>query len=305
MRSLMSMKQSTAQLLETIEISDADDAIPVILLSQPDLEILDFDPFQGVPEEVVSEGNPTEIELIIEDLPGVIELDPEFEKKLETKEEDSNEADSKKSKRDPHWDWESQGLEYFVPWAHEKIKNVPKHSGKDIAGIDRVISVYERLQDEASKAMRSDINGVLDADVIEHLGAELEKGLNSLHARREKLHNFKNKGKKKKKADNQPELIKEAQKAVNLVGMVITADVFLSRIARVCINSTISAGKDLNNTYQDQVKKWKLDKREQASVMQLLADFGYPLRQDRGFLPDEEVDLTSEDNFDWMPNYQA
>jgi hypothetical protein len=54
-----------------------------------------------------------------------------------------------------------------------------------------------------------------------------------------------------------------------------------------------------------QVSKYKLNDREQAQVMQLLADMGYPLRQDRGYLADEDVDTTSSDNFDWAANYRS
>ena len=39
--------------------------------------------------------------------------------------------------------------------------------------------------------------------------------------------------------------------------------------------------------------------------MQYLADSGLPLREDRGYDYDEEVDVSSSDNFDWMANYQS
>jgi ubiquitin C-terminal hydrolase len=83
------------------------------------------------------------------------------------------------------------------------------------------------------------------------------------------------------------------------------APLFASRIARICINGTVSAGHDISDMFQKQVKKWKLTDREQAEVMQLLSDMGYPLREDRGYMPDEEVDVTSSDNYDWSAQYSS
>jgi hypothetical protein len=67
----------------------------------------------------------------------------------------------------------------------------------------------------------------------------------------------------------------------------------------------VSAGHDIEDLYARQVKKFNLNEREQAQVMWLLADMGYPLRRDRGFMPDEEVDTTSSDNMDWAANYKG
>ena len=37
--------------------------------------------------------------------------------------------------------------------------------------------------------------------------------------------------------------------------------------------------------------------------MQLLSDMGYALRQDRGFMPDD--DLTVEEGMDWNQNFKG
>ena len=79
----------------------------------------------------------------------------------------------------------------------------------------------------------------------------------------------------------------------------------ISGIARVCINGMVSAGHDIETTYKDQVKKYILDDREQAEVRWLLLDMGFTMRGDRGFMPDEDVDPRSSDNYDWSANYQG
>lgn len=100
-------------------------------------------------------------------------------------------------------------------------------------------------------------------------------------------------------------LIKEAQKIMGVSGVMITVPIFISRIARVCVNGTVSAGHDIEDLYNRQVKKWNLSEREQAEVQQLLFDMGYPLRQDRGFMPDDDLEVWDSDNMDWSANYRG
>jgi hypothetical protein len=65
----------------------------------------------------------------------------------------------------------------------------------------------------------------------------------------------------------------------------------------------VSAGHDIEDLYERQVKKYKLNEREKAEVMQLLDDMGYRLAHDRGYLADEDVDYASSDNMDFAANY--
>lgn len=97
--------------------------------------------------------------------------------------------------------------------------------------------------------------------------------------------------------------IKEAQKIMGVSGVMITVPLLISRIARVCVNGTVSAGHDIEDIYQRQVKKYSLNEREQAEVRQLLADMGYAMREDRGFFPDDDLEVSDSDNMDWAANY--
>ena len=100
--------------------------------------------------------------------------------------------------------------------------------------------------------------------------------------------------------------IKTAQKIYGVGGgVMITVPLLISRIARVCVNGTVSAGHDIEDLYNRQVKKWALTEREQAEVQQLLFDMGYPLRQDRGFMPEDDLEVFDTDNMDWAANYKA
>lgn len=249
---------------------------------------------------------PTSEDIIIElgDLPGAPHgtQDPE-EPVLEIMDESPaiDDESDKKSKKNEKWDWESKGPHGFIIWIKSRIDDVPKHSGYDSAGLERAISYMERLDNEISKAMRLDLDGELDANKIEEVRAKIDEGLSSLHARLEKVKKT-TKARRKKKSDYiESGLIKEGQKITGVQGVFVTVDLLTSRIARVCINGMVSAGHDIEEIYANQIKKYNLNNREQAQVMQLLADMGYPLRQDRGYLPDEDINM----DMDWVTNYKG
>lgn len=249
------------------------------------------------------------IDIIISDIPGVDKLDVEKEKQLEISEAPEDDGDDKEDKEEEseekksRWSWDSVGLENFIDWAKEIYDNVPRHSGYEETGIGRAISYLQRLDSEISKAMRVDFDGVIDANEIEKLRSKIEGGLDKLNERFEKL-NKKSKKTNKKSFINIANFVKNGQKVTGVDGhIVITVPLLISRIARVCINGAVSAGHDIEDLFHKQVKKYKLNEREKAEVIQLMSDMGYPIFQDRGFLIDEDVDVTSSDNFDWAAQY--
>lgn len=318
----MSFK-STAQELVVIDPSsiqehlqdreEGDSSIPIVPLElsmEPDegeelesgLEVFD----EGDPE-ASAEGN-HDIMIELSDLPGAPAgtQDPqEPEAPLEVSEEisEADDNDSKKSKKNEKWDWESKGPHGFVAWVKSRIDDIPKHSGYDSAGLERAMSYMEKLDSEISRAMRLDLDGELDANKIEEVRAKIDDGISRLHARLEKVKKT-SKTRRKKKAETEFGIVKEGQKITGVQGVFVTVDLLTSRIARVCINGMVSAGHDIEEIYKNQIEKYKLNDREQAQVMQLLADMGYPLRQDRGYLPDEDQDV-ADGKFDWASNYKG
>lgn len=272
------------------------------------IEVIDAEPHFHSPTDGLEVCEPTSFEIVVEELPGAPDGTPDPEP-LEVKEEDEDEA--KEDKNDAEtlklkkWDWASKGSEGFITWVKERITDVPKHSGFDSAGLERAISYLEKLDSEISRAMRLDLDGELDANKIEEVRSKIDDGISRLHDRLDKVKSSKKKS-RKKKSDFLPEgLVKEAKITGVSGGIVVTVPLLISRIARVCINSMVSAGHDIEHTYADQVKKYKLNVREQAEVRQLLEDMGYALRQDRGFLPDEDFDPTSSDNYDFAAQYPS
>lgn len=255
---------------------------------------------------------PGEVSIVIEELPGAPadSKDPE-EPVMEVLEEpgpnavDDNEA--KKSKKDPKWDWEAHGPTGFIAWVKSRCDDVPKHSGQDTAGLERAIAYLDRLDGEISRAMRMDLDGELDANQIEKVRAMIDDGVARLHDRLDKVKKVKKTKRSKKKAEIEIDniLVKEAQKITGVQGIFVTVDLLTSRIARVCINGMVSAGHDLDDLFDRQVKYYGLDRGQKAAAMQLLSDMGYALRQDRGIPPDEDLHVEDSDNFDFAANYKG
>src|SRR5574338_636154 len=266
---------------------------------------------EGTPLEVGDMADePLEVIIDIDfsDLPGAPEGTKDPEPVIEVKDAEDNltvDEDPAKSAKNEKWDWSKRGPKGFIAWVKERCDDVPRHSGYDSAGLERAIAYLDRLDGEVSKAMRMDLDGELDADQIEKVRAIIDNGIERLQDRLDKVKSSKKKTRKKKSELEVEGLVKEAQKITGVQGIYIVAPLFASRIARVCINGMVSAGHDIEDLYARQVKKYNLNDREQAEVMQLLADMGYPLRQDRGFMPDEEVDIASSDNMDWAANYKG
>lgn len=264
-----------------LEMVDANNEPDVII----EISVPDFDRIPGAPE-----GAEDPIEEVIEVV----------EDKEEDKEEDEN--DARKGKPAGKWDWKSKGAEGFLEWIKERFANIPKHSGYDSAGLERACSYLDKLDAEISKAMRLDIDGELDANKIEEVRSKIDDGLSRLQDRLDKVKKSK---KSKKKADIEvydEEIRKEAQKSANIV---VTVSMFISTLARIIINGTVSAGHDTKDMYNKLCKKYDLKPRERLELMQLMRDMGFPLRGDRGLWDDEELDQTSSDNFDFAANYPA
>jgi len=243
-------------------------------------------------------GDDAEISIELPELPGVdgpVEDIVIEEDEADDQQESHDEvADKPKDK----WDWQAHGPDGFVAWVKERFESVPKHSGYDTSGLERAISYLTKLDKEISTAMRLDLDGELPHLLIEDVREEIEDALERLEDRLEKV---KQSGKKKVKKAELNTMFKTAG-TTKINGIVITVPLLISRLARIAINGLVSAGHDLGDTYNRLVKKYKLDDREKAELMQLLSDMGYPLRQDRGVF-DEELDVTSSDNMDFAANY--
>jgi len=265
------------------------------------------------PEDHMEVIEPGEIEIVVDELPGAPHGSKDPEPEMEVSEDvgpkvDEDANDAKKSKKDPKWDWETHGPKGFIVWVKDRLDGVPKHSGQDTAGLERAIAYLDRLDGEISRAMRMDLDGELDADQIEKVRSMIDDGISRLNDRLDKVKKVKKIKRSKKKnanVENNDMLVKEAQKIMGVSGgVVIVADLLTSRIAKVIVNGCVSAGHDINDLMQHQVKEYGLNKREQACVRELLESMGFPLREDRYYDPSEDHDIADGEG-DWVSNFKG
>jgi hypothetical protein len=237
--------------------------------------------------------------LTLDPVPGGLDQDDIVEEsELEVEEPEEVEVND-----DP---WAIPGkLSNFLNWLSDRMQSCPTHSGRDSAGLERAIAYFERLDSCISRAVRMDFNNEISIESLEQARDEIHRGLERLQDRLEKVKSSKypKKGRKKKSDEETDGLVKEATKATRIDGIVISVPLFISRLARVCINGMVSAGHDIEDMFMKLSKKYDLTKREQAELMQLLEDMNYPMRRDRGFDVDEEINTSSTDNYDWNGNY--
>lgn len=294
---------TTAQEFIVVDPSMASQMMPEGFPSEVALSV----PHEMEPDLEVTE--PIDIEIVVGDLPGApagtsFEPIEVVDEPHEEPKEDQNEA--KKGKKNEKWDWESRGASGFFVWVKERLDSVPAHQGKDSAGLERAVSYLEKVDSEISRAMRLDLDGELDADKIEDVRSKIDEGVSRLKDRLDQVNQGKKrKGKKKANIDFESSFIKNAQKITGVQGVFVTVPLLISRIARVCINGMVSGGHDIEDLYNKQVKYYNLDRRQQAEVMQLLADMGYQVRQDRGFMPEDALEVSDSDGMDWASNYKG
>jgi len=211
------------------------------------------------------------------------------------------EPEEKIEVNDDPWHWKD--LKNLPAWMKDRYESIPRHSGRDIAGIERAIAYLKTFLRQVSKATQSDINGVLDINQVQDVRNQVEDGINRLEERL----NILSMHKKKKKAEEDPEgFLKEAQKISGVNGRVtVTVPLLISHLARIMINGTVSAGHDMEDMFKKLAEKFDLTLREKHELVQLVEDMGYPIRLDRAYASEDVSDYQNKDHFDWNKNYQA
>lgn len=268
---------------------------------------------EGLGETVVLElqedgGEPQELVFSLPIVPGADDESDIVVDEDEDLEVDESVIDMGDASKD-RWDWQSGGLGVFLQWVHDMMRDVPRHSGKDTTGLEKAIAYFEALDKEITKAMRTDYRDEIDSAKAEEARSQIEDGLDRLTDRLEKVRTSKykrhaKKSKKKKAYESQELLVKQAQKATQINGIVVTVPLFISHLARICINGMVSAGHDIEDMYTKLAKRYNLTPREKAEFVQLLSDMNYPIRLDRGYIGDEDnYDPKRSDNFDHAANF--
>lgn len=232
-------------------------------------------------------------------------------------------------------DWANDGNHAaFVDYVKDKMRKIPRHSGETISGCERAKAFLNKLDNEISKAMRSDFEGVIDEGEVDNL----RKSINDMTERLEKqIKKLKANGKTahmdvrlvaegscqecesevpmwhdtannrmvclhcEADANNTDERI-EKTATTPVLNVYMTP--FERAIVGILVNSKVSAGRNIEETYLKLKNKYNFNPREELSIQQLVADYGYPVFKDRGLL-NEPADPAAGDGIDFATQYHA
>lgn len=234
----------------------------------------------------------------------------------------------------PDKNWADDGAHgQFTSYLKDKLTKIPRHSGETVPGCERAKAFLKSLDSEISKAMRSDLEGVVDESEIDGLRKQIEEMIDRLDMQVKKLSGS-------KRAAVNVRLVSEGhcdkceasapmwQDTINdkLICMSCEAEtvsdsdnlekkagtpvinVYVSAFERAIvgtmINSKVSAGRNIEETYDRLKNKYNFTPREELAIQQLISDYGYPVYKDRGLL-NEPSDPAAGDGVEWQTNYQA
>jgi len=222
----------------------------------------------------------------------------------------------------------------FITYLRDKLSSVPKHSGNTVPGCERAVAFMKGLGGEISQAMRSDYEGKIDESEIDSYRKQIEEGIDRLEGQIKKL-----RGKRasdtnirlvsngdcnkceattpmwhniaedkmvclscegEEAAANSDAITKEA--GLPVINVFITP--FERAIVGTIINSKVSAGKNIEETYMHMKNKYNFTPREELGIQQLIMDYGYPFNKDRGRL-NEKSDPAANDGIEWPAQYHA
>jgi len=232
-------------------------------------------------------------------------------------------------------DWETDGAHgQFTMYLKDQLTKVPRHSGETVPGCERAKSFLRSLDNEISKAMKSDLGGDIDEHEIDGLRKGIEDMIDRLEKQLKKLSGTKraamdvklvSEGHCDKCNSTAPmwhdvshdklvcmscdsSVMKEGGSGLDKTAATPTLNVYVSAFERAIvgtmINSKVSAGRNIEETYDKLKNKYNFSPREELAIQQLVSDYGYPVYKDRGLL-NEPSDPASGDGVDWLTNYQA
>jgi len=184
--------------------------------------------------------------------------------------------------------------------------NIPAHDGRSTTGCENAIYFLSRLNSEISKAIKADVDKVLDLAGLEEIRSNIMRDVITLKDHLKKLEK-KLKDQHSKTADHAAplwttangdsvDLVKEATTPNN---MVICITPFMRAITGMMINAHVSSGKPMEEVYEALKEKYDITDREELSIIQICMDSGFPLFKDRGTVSDEKLSV------DFLRNYLA
>jgi len=200
---------------------------------------------------------------------------------------------------------------------------IPKHDGTSPMACDLAINFLKKLLSEVSSAIKADdpySPAIPISDLENNYKLKIMNDIIVLKDHKKKLedkisdHLAPKKMKKSASETNDisPEdvemvydniLLKEAmQKRAFTPKLQVVVSPFERAIAGIIINSVVAGGKPFEDVFDFLKDKYKLDKRDELAIMQIIMDSGFPIFKDRGTISSEDE---SDDSYgiEFIKNY--
>lgn len=201
---------------------------------------------------------------------------------------------------------ESKDINQFTQFLRDEVDRIGNPAAwRTMTEKERGLGQLKQLNSYISQALRSDYDSVLDAGEIDTTRNKLEQQINSVEDALFGVQKMKQQRKKmRRRGDEEHDITKEAT-APHFNGIQIVVTPFERAIVGSLINGKVSGGRDIEELYAEAKKKYDLTDREELSVFQILADFGFATFKDRLRLG-EDQDPTRESGFgEWSSQYYA
>lgn len=267
---------------------------------------------------------------VVEDMSAIDEYSPQYIPGTDSVEYVEDEPEEQQAK-----DWANDGDHgQFVSYVKDKLTKIPKHSGETIPGCERAKAFLKSIDNEISKAMRTDLSGTIDEQEIDMLRKKIQDMIDRLDKQIKKLsgsnkrasldirlvseghcdtcnstspmwHDVKNNSMvcmSCNASNNGTEDSIEKTAGTAVINVYVSA--FERAIVGTIINAGVSSGHNIEETYTKLKDKYDFTPREELAIQQLVSDYGYPVFKDRGLL-NEPSDPSSPDGVDWITNYYA
>ena len=246
--------------------------------------------------------------------------------------EDDEEEKPEQEAKDTDWE-NDQDHNKFLSYFDAKVKNIPRHSGQTVLGCERAIAFLKSLLTELSKALRGDLDAKIDEQSAEDRYKDTEVMIERLEQQISKLkgagkvaetdvrliseghcaacnsnapmwHNVVSEEVVCLRCESANEPSDKLEKLATTAKMNVYVSAFERAVVGIIINSTVSAGKNIEESYKHLKNKYSFTPREELAIQQLIADYGYPVFKDRGRI-NEKSDPSDGTGLDFSTNYYA
>lgn len=203
-------------------------------------------------------------------------------------------------------DWRnSKDVEKFTQFLYNEMQRIGKPAQwRTQTEKERGLGQLKRLNHYISEALRNDYDSHLDVSKIDQARNMVERYIDEAEMAIEGIRNMRKQRKQMRRGEQENDITKEAT-APHFNGLQVNISAFERAICGALINGKIAGGRNIEELYTEAKKKYGFNPREELAILQILADFGYPIFADRLRLGENNDPTRTEGWGEWSSQYYA